>query len=309
MSRVVTWAPDEDSFGRAVVTIGVFDGVHVGHQELVRDAVRLARDHNVTAAVMTFDRDPDQVVDAGSAAPQLLPLDDKLRYLADLSPDLILVVPFDAATASLSPREFLDGVLLAAFQPVAALVGYDFRFGARAAGVVDTLVAFGAEHAFDVVPHPLVRLGGAPVTSTRIRTLVATGDVKGARELLGRPHRLRGEVVHGRGEGAALGARTANLRLGPWTAPPADGVYAARVAIGGATYPAGVSVGAPPTFPDVAGQLEAHVIGYHGDLYGRTLDVEFLARLRDLARFHTREQLAEAIATDLDRARELAAEG
>jgi riboflavin kinase/FMN adenylyltransferase len=308
VTRVVTWAPKQDNNGRAVTSIGVFDGVHVGHQALVLDAVLLAHDHEVSSAVVTFDRDPDQIVDPANAAPQLLPLDDKLRFLAELGPDLVLVVPFDKAVAALTPREFLDRVLLAAFRPVATLVGYDFRFGARASGNVDTLLAFGFEHGFDVAPHPLARVGDEPVTSTRVRALVAAGDVESARELLGRPHRLRGEVVHGRGEGKTLGTPTVNLRTGRWAAKPADGVYAGRVEIDGATHAAGVSIGSPPTFPEAEAVVEAHVLGFEGDLYGRTLDLEFLARLRDLARFDTPKALAKAIAADLDRVKELASE-
>jgi riboflavin kinase/FMN adenylyltransferase len=295
--------------GEAVVTVGVFDGVHLGHQALVTDTVAEARRGGVSAAVVTFDRDPDRVVDPAHAAPQLLELDDKLALLGALGPDVVLVVPFDTRVAAMPPTAFLDGVLARALAPAAALVGHDFRFGAKAAGDVTTLEAYGAAHGFPVTGHPLVSAGGAPVTSTRIRALVAAGDVEGAAALLGRPHRVRGKVVAGRGEGARLGAPTANLEAPSYAALPADGVYAARARIGAAIHPLAVSVGVPPTFPEASCALEAHVLDFAGDLYGRELDVEFLRRLRDQRRFDSAEELAAAIAADVREVREAASGG
>jgi riboflavin kinase/FMN adenylyltransferase len=305
MSRVAIWTPDTPSLGRAAAAVGVFDGVHIGHQALVRDMVRIARAEDAAAIVVTFDRDPDQVVTPASAAPQLLDLDDKVALLAEQGPDAIVVVPFDTRVAAMGPLVFLDTVLLSACDPAAVVVGYDFCFGHRAEGDVDTLVRYGAEHGFTVVAHELVQSGGVTVTSTRIRSLVATGDVASAAALLGRPHRVRGEVVHGRATGAALGAPTANVGVGPYAALPADGVYAGRVTLAGETYLAGVVVGQPPTFPEVPGGLEAHLLDFDGDLYGRTLTVEFVERLRDQRRFETPDALADAIAADLVRVREL----
>lgn len=302
MTHTVLWTPEAPSLGQAVAAMGVFDGVHVGHAALVRDAVRIARMRDALAVVVTFDRDPDQILSPASAAPQLTDLDDKLTFLAAEGPDTLLVVPFDHEMASKVPLVFLDEVLLRAMTPVGAVVGYDFRFGHRAEGDVDTLVRYGASHGFTVVAHELVESGGSPVTSTRIRALIAAGDVADAARLLGRPHRVRGEVVHGRGAGAGLGAPTANVAVGPYAAVPGDGVYAGTASVGGRTYVAGLSVGSPPTFPGVAGSLEAHLVGFEGDLYGRSVLLEFEERLRDLRRFDTLEELAEAIAADLERA-------
>src|SRR5450759_1705833 len=192
--------PGMEPLGPAVAAVGVFDGVHIGHQALIRDTVMLARSKGAISVVVTFDRDPDQVVDPAGAAPQLLDLDDKLTLLDAQDPDCVLVVPFDASLAAMPPLQFLDEVLVASVRPVAAVVGYDFRFGHRAEGDVDLLVRYGADHDFTVLAHDLVRVGGEPVTSTRIRTLVATGDVVGAAALLGHPHRLKGTVVQGRHE-------------------------------------------------------------------------------------------------------------
>jgi riboflavin kinase/FMN adenylyltransferase len=306
VSRVVRWTPDVAPLGEAVVTIGVYDGVHVGHQALVAATVAEARRLSAASAVVTFDRDPDRVVDPAHAAPQLLELDDKLELLAALGPDVVLVVPFDEHVAAMPPLAFLDGVLATALTPVAALVGHDFRFGARAAGDLRIFAAYGEAHGFTVTGHPLVSIGGAPVTSTRIRALVAAGDVEGAAALLGRPHRLRGSVVSGRGEGAGLGAPTANLETPSYAALPSDGVYAGRTTIDGVSHPVAVSVGVPPTFPGAACRLEVHVLDFAGDLYGRALEVEFLARLRDQRSFDTAEDLSAAIAADIARVREVA---
>ena len=301
MTRVLTLRARMEPLGPAVAAVGVFDGVHIGHQALIRDAVMLARAKDALSVVVTFDRDPDQVVDPMSATTQILDLDDKLTLLEAQDPDLVLVVPFDEALAAMPPLVFLDEVLAASMRPVAAVVGYDFRFGHRAEGDVDLLVRYGAEHDFTVLAHDLVRVGGEPVTSTRIRALVAAGDVVGAAALLGRPHRLKGMVVPGRHAGRDLGAPTANLQIATYAALPADGVYAASTVVDGVAYPAAVSVGVPPTFPDAEAVLEVHVVGFDGDLYGRTLGVEFLDRIRDQRRFVTAEALAEQIAADVAR--------
>jgi riboflavin kinase/FMN adenylyltransferase len=189
---------------------------------------------------------------------------------------------------------------------VAVVVGHDFRFGHRAEGDVDTLVRYGADRGFAVVAHVLVRDGGEPVTSTRIRALIADGDVAGAARLLGRAHRVRGEVVRGRGEGAELDAPTANMEVGPFAALPGDGVYAGRVCIDGIAYTAALSVGTPPTFPEATAPLEAHVVGFRGDLYGRILSVEFVDRIREQRRFENIADLKAQIALDIHEAKRIA---
>jgi riboflavin kinase / FMN adenylyltransferase len=305
MTQVTIWQPGMPTFGRAVAALGVFDGVHLGHQALVREAVLLAHAHDAASVVITFDRDPDQVVAPASAAPQLLDLDQKLSLLAGLGPDAIAVMPFTPELAATPPLVFLDEVLLDAMQPVSVVVGHDFRFGHRAEGDTDTLVRYGADRGFTVVAHDLVSAEGAPISSTRIRALIASGDVAGAARLLGRPHRVRGTVHHGRGAGAGLGFATANLSVAPYASLPAPGVYAARTEIDGAVYPVAVSVGRPPSFPEARDDFEAHVIGYEGDLYDRTLTLEFLERLRDQREFADATDLTGAIAGDVARTREI----
>ncbi|MCE5203808.1 MAG: riboflavin biosynthesis protein RibF [Actinomycetia bacterium] len=304
MTRVVTLGPGTEHLGPAVAAMGVFDGVHIGHQALVQAAIQQARQRDVAPVVLTFDRDPDRVVRPENAAPQLLELEDKLEFLCALEPEVVLVVPFDAPIAAMSPEVFFERVVLSTFDPVAFVVGHDFRFGHKAAGDVDTLSALGALHGFAVTAHPLVTADGAPITSTRIRALLAHGRVEDAALLLGRPHRVRGCVVHGRGRGVVLGVPTANVRPHSYAAVPADGVYSARATVGGKTYDAAVSAGAPPSFPGSQDVVEVHLLGFDGgELHGEEIAVDFVARIRDLRAFDSTRDLVAAIRHDIEAAR------
>ncbi|MCX8006753.1 MAG: riboflavin biosynthesis protein RibF [Coriobacteriia bacterium] len=303
--RVLTFEPGMASLGTATVAIGVFDGVHLGHQALIQTCRSRAADLGTASVVVTFDRDPDRVVAPDRAALQLLELEDKVEALSALGIDAIVVVPFNAAVASMSPEAFVHEVLLAACRPLVVVVGEDFRFGRGASGDVTSLAAIGEHASFEVEPHPLVRVGGAPVTSTRIRSLVAGGQVAAAAQLLGRPHRLRGTVIRGRGIGARLGAPTANLLTHAYAATPAPGVYACWANLGFERHPAAVFVGKPLTLAQSQPGVEAHLIGYgSGPLYGREMALDFVDRLRDVERFEDERALAAAIAADIERVRE-----
>lgn len=299
-TQIIEWEQGTGSLGRAVAAIGVFDGVHIGHRTLIADTTRLAHETGSRAIAVTFDRDPEQVVSPDRHVPQLLRLEDKLELIAAENVDAILVIPFCVRLANMPPDFFLDEVLLRALKPVAVAVGHDFRFGARASGNVAVLERFGTSHGFEVRPHELVEVDGAPVTATRIRSLIAQGDVERAARLLGRPHRVPGTVVHGRGAGGSeLGIPTANLA--PWThaALPADGVYSGTATVDGQRYAAAISVGKPPMFPDSIDHLEAHLIDFAGDLYGREVVVEFHERLRGLLVYRDNEELARSIRADI----------
>ncbi|MDZ4181201.1 MAG: riboflavin biosynthesis protein RibF [Coriobacteriia bacterium] len=304
MSRVITWESDSASLGPAVVAMGVFDGVHIGHRALISDAVARAREAGVASAVLTFDRDPDQVVTPESTSPQLLPLKEKIERIADLGVDVILVVAFCVRLATTTPDRFLDDILCQAFEPVAVVVGHDFRFGQHASGTVATLRAYGDAQGFLTVDHDLVRVDGQPVTSTRIRALVAAGEVEAAAVLLGRSHCVSGRVVHGRGIGESLlGIPTANISPAAHSALPADGVYAGVARIDGTAYAAGISVGLPPTFPEARDPLEAHLLDFAGDLYATDITIDFCERLREQRHFDSPAELASAIEADLARVR------
>jgi riboflavin kinase/FMN adenylyltransferase len=306
-SSIVTWSQDISNFGAAAVAIGVFDGVHLGHQALLRDTIADAATRGVRAIAVTFDRDPDQVVSPTTAAPQLLTLADKLEFMAETGIEIILVVPFTPALALVEPESFVNSVLLSAMRPVAVHVGRDFRFGARASGDVDTLTQVGRAHAFEVRAHDLVEMHGEPITSTRIRALVAAGDVVGAAHLLGHEPRVTGSIHHGRGGGAGLGFPTANFTPVPFAALPADGVYAGRAILDdGVKWATAISVGTPPMFPEARDYLEAHLIEFQGDLYGQTIALEFFERLRDQQTYGSLDELTAAIADDVAAALEIA---
>lgn len=308
MTQTRTFEPGMDSLGSAVVCIGVFDGVHLGHQALVRETIACARDSRAASVVITFDRDPDRVVIPDRAAPQLLEIEDKIAFLAELGADVVLVVPFDTTVAMMPPEAFVGDILLASCEPAAVIVGRNFRFGRNAEGDVAALTALGRQQGFLASAFDLLEIAGAPVTSTRIRALVASGDVAGAGVLLGRPHRVRGRSVVGRGEGTALGVPTANMRPHNYAAVPADGVYAAHATVQGRTYDAGVSVGKPPTFPEALDAIEVHLLDFRGgDLHGEEIAVDFVERLRPQRRFDSAAELTSAIEADLAKIRHILA--
>lgn len=307
MTVVLHHRPGIHDVGAAALALGVFDGVHRGHQALITDMIGRAEHHGVASCVLTFDRDPDQVVTPDRAAPQLTTLDDKLALIAELGPDAILVVPFDERLAGMDPERFLHDVVLDACRPTVCVVGTDFRFGRHAAGDIDTLRSFGAIHDFTVVAHELVTDDGAPVTSSRVRGLVDRGEVAAAARLLGRPHRLYGTVVRGRGLGRQIGAPTANLDVDPHFALPAPGVYAAWADTPVGRFASAVSVGVPPTFPDATCVLEAFLLDYDGDLYGAEVAVSFVERIRSQRRFPDTASLSSAIAADGETARRILA--
>ncbi len=305
MSHVVTFDPAGPFLGRAAVAMGMFDGVHLGHQMLVGHAIGKAQEHGAVSCVVTFDRDPDGVVSPDRAARHLMTFNDRIGFLSAVGPDVVLVVPFDRALAALPADRFISDVLLRALQPVSVTVGCDFRFGSRAAGTVATLRESSHLAGVDVTPHELLTRGDLPVTATRIRALIAEGAVAEAAGLLGRPHFLRGIVEKGRGVGVTLGAPTANLAIDRSMAIPGDGVYAGVAQVGSARYPAALTIGRPPSFPDAEYLVEAHLIGYSGDLYGAPLTVEFHRRLRGLTRFTDLDELRLAIAADIQAVEEL----
>jgi len=284
----------------AVVCIGVFDGVHLGHREViggcVEEALRLGR----ASAVITFENDPESVLSPERRVPQLSSLEQKRRLISLLGPDYLVSLLFTPELAALSPQEFLDDYLLRTFRPAELVVGANFRFGAGGTGDVEVLRGYGSLHGFDVAAMPLLSFDGRPISSTRIRALLGEGRVSEAGRLLGRPYALAGEVVAGSGRGGELGFHTANVAVDPALCVPCPGVYAGAMTAEGREWPAAVNVGTRPTFEEEgAVWVEAHAIGMDGvDLYGARIEIVFLERLRDERRFAGREELAEQIAAD-----------
>lgn len=297
-------------WGRSVVTIGSYDGVHRGHQLIIGRAVARARALAVPCVVVTFDPHPSEVVRPGSHPPLLAPHHRRAELMADLGVDAVLILPFTPEFSQLSPGDFVRTVLVDTLHARAVVEGPSFRFGHRAAGDVGLLAAMGREHDFDVeVVDLFVRGaagGGEPFSSTLTRRLVAEGDVAGAMEILGRPHRVEGVVVRGAQRGRELGYPTANVETLPHTAVPADGVYAGWLLATGEAMPAAISVGTNPQFGGTERTVEAYAIDRVGlELYGLHVAVDFLAYLRGQERFDTLDALLERMAGDVKRAREL----
>ncbi|MEU5577552.1 bifunctional riboflavin kinase/FAD synthetase [Streptomyces huasconensis] len=309
------WRGLEDipqDWGRSVVTIGSYDGVHRGHQLIIGRAVERARQLGVPAVVVTFDPHPSEVVRPGSHPPLLAPHHRRAELMADLGVDAVLILPFTTEFSKLSPADFVVKVLVDKLHARVVVEGPNFRFGHKAAGNVDLLAELGRTYDYEVDVIDLYVTGeaggGRPFSSTLTRSLVAEGDMTGAAEILGRPHRVEGVVVRGAQRGRELGYPTANVETLPHTAIPADGVYAGWLHVEGEAMPAAISVGTNPQFDGTERTVEAYAIDRVGlDLYGLHVAVDFLAFVRGQAKFDSIDALLVAIADDVKKSRELVA--
>jgi riboflavin kinase/FMN adenylyltransferase len=291
-----------------VVTIGAYDGVHLGHRHLIGQVRALAAELQCGSAVVTFDRHPAMVVRPDSAPRLLTDLDQKLELLASTGVDYTLVVHFDEQRSHESAEDFVKEVLVGCLRAQAVVVGHDFHFGHRRQGDVPLLQRMGAEFGFDVHGLRLVGdgAGGEPVSSTRIRELLGEGRVEEAGALLGRPHEVRGTVQHGDARGRDLGFPTANIAVPGDIQLPADGIYAGWYERpGGEVHPAAISLGRRPTFYRDAGSslLEAYLLDFDDDLYDQPARVRFVARLRGEEQFDSVEALVSQMSRDVEAAR------
>lgn len=269
-----------------------------------------ARESGVPAVVVTFDPHPSEVVRPGSHPPLLAPHHRRAELMAELGVDAVLVLPFTTGFSKLSPADFIVKVLVDKLHARLVVEGPNFRFGHRAAGDVGYLAELGATYDYEVEVVDLYVTGeagdGHPFSSTLTRRLVGEGDVEGAAEILGRPHRVEGVVVRGAQRGRELGYPTANVETLPYTAVPADGVYAGWLTANGERMPAAISVGTNPQFDGTERTVEAYAIDRVGlDLYGLHVAVDFLAHVRGQRKFDSVQALLEAIADDVERCREL----
>jgi riboflavin kinase/FMN adenylyltransferase len=299
------------------VTIGAYDGVHVGHQAVLRELRRLADARGLETVVVTFDRHPASVVRPESAPKLLTDLEQKLEALAATGDvDHTVVVPFDHARSQEEPEDFVREVLVDGCRARLVVVGEDFHFGRRRRGNVALLREVGAHAGFETVGLGLVAApaghAGAPVSSTAIRRLVAAGDVGDAASLLGRPFELRGFVAAGDRRGRELGYPTANVEVHSSLLVPGEAIYAGWYERpDGSVHDAAISVGRRPTFGDGAPSpvVEAYLLDFDGDLYGERARVRFVARLRDEERFGSVDDLVAQMARDVEDAREALAAG
>ena len=287
--RVVT-SPDLLERRPRALAIGTFDGVHVGHRAVIGRALEIAAERGITSAVVTFDRHPLEVIDPARVPRLLTPPAEKLRLLAELGPDEVVVLPFDEHLAGLAPGEFCAELLAGMLCAQAVVVGDNFHFGAGGAGDAAKLRACGVRHGFDTIAVSLVTEHGKTISSTRIRRLLQHGELEDVREILGRPPSAAGVVVHGDERGRTLGVPTANVDVEAGTIFPGRGVYAARVLVDGSWYRAAVNIGHNPTFrsKDVETAhvtVEAFLLDFAGDIYEHQIRVDFLHKIRDERRF------------------------
>ena len=287
---------------RPVVTIGNFDGVHMGHQSLLNETIRVAAEHQAPAMVLTFDPAPRDVLRPDNDVPRIQSLQDRVASLHAVGIDHVVVQPFSKELAGREARWFADTILGTHLRACALVLGWDFRFGARRAGTVEDMRRW-----LDIDVHQVEALtdGEHVASSSRIRQLVRQGRVAEARILLTRPHRIRGTVVHGDARGRTLGFPTANVAI-ETPLRPAVGVYAVQIDLGdGRARPAVANFGKRPTFGGETEVLEVHVLDFDGDLYDRPVSVDFTARIRGEQVFDDVAALRAQIDRDVAQARQL----
>ncbi len=286
-------------FEKATVAIGVFDGLHLGHQELVRQAVADARSHGRQSVVFTFDRHPAELIAPERAPGYLTTPPQRSEILAGLGIDHLAIARFDDRFRSLSPESFLRFVAKGVLGAQAVFVGNDFRFGCNQSGDVGYLREAQDRLGFQLFVLVPVVVGGERASSSRVRELLRVGDIPGAEAILGHPFVLSGVVVAGEKLGRKLGWPTANLQLELPLVIPADGIYAGWVYVHGQRYKGACSIGIRPTVGGKERSIEAYLIGYSGDLYGEPIDLQPVKRLRDEIKFDSLEALTEQIARDV----------
>jgi riboflavin kinase/FMN adenylyltransferase len=287
-----------------VATIGAFDGVHRGHQALLSQVVARARALSCDSMAVTFDPHPDLVLYPERHLTELSDRQQKQRLMRELGVDHVLVFEFTRELSMLRPEEFI-GRLEAQHRLVELWVGSDFALGRGRSGTIAALAEIGSGEGFALHVVPPVKVAHETISSTYLRTLLSEGEVARANDLLGYRYTLSGLVEPGAGRGRSIDIPTANVRVPVSRTIPADGVYAALVPVGGRLRAAVVNVGGRPTFNESERQVEVHILDFRGDLYGQQLSVEFVARLRDVRKFGSVEQLREQIGRDIEAARML----
>jgi riboflavin kinase/FMN adenylyltransferase len=290
-------------FRGGVVTVGNFDAVHLGHQALITTARTLARRLGGPAVAVTFDPTPHQVLhpDSGPPRPPITTLTDRAELLQKAGADHVVILRTSPALLALSPEAFFEDILVRQLGAKGVVEGHDFRFGRGRAGTNDTLrdLCAGSGLAFEEVPQ--LHYQNKPVSSSRVRAAIVGGNVTLAAELLARPYQIAGTVATGAQRGRTIGFPTANLDHVP-TVLPGNGVYAVRAVVDGKMWSAAANIGPNPTFGEDARKVEVHLIGFSGDLYGKSMAVEFIARLRDTRPFANVGELVEQLKRDIEHA-------
>ena len=305
--KVIHHAKDLGNGSRNVcLAIGVFDGVHLGHQQIIRQTIADARQHDALAVVITFDRHPNAVVAPDRVPPQIFSRSQKLQAIAALGADALLEIHFDQEFSEQSGETFIRGLVFGAGRIKSICVGADFVFGHKRSGNVELLRRLGKEMGFQVHGMAAVALDGQPVSSTLIREMIRAGNFDAASQMLGRAYAICGKVVKGDQVGQTIGFPTANLDVAQLILPP-NGVYAACTELEGKFYRVALNIGVRPTVATGRPELrvEAHLLDFSGDLYDREIELQLLAKLRDERRFGTVDELRQQIAYDVTSVRAL----
>jgi riboflavin kinase/FMN adenylyltransferase len=285
----------------SVVTVGFFDGLHLGHRAILDHVTGAAKAQALRSVVLTFDTHPRDVIHEPGGRLQLLTtLEEKLDLLAEVGMDLVLVVHFDHGLAQMSPNDFVQIILKGRIGMRKIAIGYNHGFGKHRTGDRETLIAMSRSLGFTVDVVNPVHLGEAIVSSTYVRELVASGRVVEAGQCLGRYYSVRGVVIHGYGRGRRLGWPTANLGLiAPGKLSPRDGIYSGLAKVRGEVFPAAISVGNNPTFAEAKHSVEAHLIDFDADIYDEVLEIRFVERIRSEKRFGSEAELSAQIGEDV----------
>lgn len=281
---------------RVSLTIGVFDGYHQGHQRLIQETLADAKRRSCASAILSFNPDPASVLGEDVHSSELFDFDDRRDFLLSARPDILIVVDFNETLAATSYQSFFYDILKKWMLPLSLHVGSNFRLGVGGKGTLSALRTLGLAWNMEVFGHDLVANDAQPISATRIRTLVHAGKVEEAAQLLGRFHYVRGQVKHGRGEGRSLGFPTANVHVSDRSCLPAEGVYAGLFVVDNSAWPAAINVGAPPSFDSTQKALiEAHLLGFSGDLYERSVALIFWHHIRPSRSFDRREELIHTV--------------
>jgi riboflavin kinase/FMN adenylyltransferase len=288
----------------SVLAIGVFDGVHLGHQRLIAELLNQAEKRKMLSGVVTFRHNPEKLLSHRNKLPFLTDIEERLDLLKQEGVTMVIPLSFTPELAQLSARQFVT--LLQKYLKMRGLVvGQDFALGKEREGDTENLIRLGKSMNFDVIVVPPLVINGEVVSSTAIRKALAAGDMLKVRQLTGRPFKLAGKVVSGYGRGTGMGFPTANLEITSDHALPPDGVYTGWAHINGNTYQAMTNIGKNPTFGVNKRTIEAYLIDYHGDLYGSDLQLDIVARLRDEKKFDNADELKRQVAEDIRKGKKI----
>ncbi len=295
-----------ESLKPTVVTIGKFDAIHLGHQELLRETIEIAEEHMLVPAVVTFDRHPSEILNPGNAPEPVIGINQKKELLDEAGIELMVALAFDNALAKSSAEDFVSEVLVEGLNAKVVVVGDGFRFGAEAKGDIALLKELGEQYGFTVRVMAPVEIDGAIVSTSRVRELLLAGEVTAVARLLGRRHSTTGVVEHGLKIGREIGFPTANMSRDSEGFLPRDAVYAGWLYVDGERYMTALSVGINETFTAVPRLIEAHVIGVTGlDLYDKVVTVEYVEFIRLAAKFNGVEDLVAEINRDIEKIKEI----